>query len=211
MPYKVERLVQSKHISDRWYVELTGGESIKANVAIIADFSLYSGCELTDEEYEELKAAASRMNAKARALRILGTRSLSKKELYDRLVEKGETEEDSAEAVDILEALGFLDDSEYAASIVRHYSQRGYGAGRIKNELYRRGVPRELWDEALSDMPEDTEAIDALIARRLGSGSTDRKELKRTTDMLLRRGFSWEQIKSALRRCEFSEEQDFYG
>ena len=206
MPRKVEKLIQSKRVEGRWYVELEDGETVKASVALIADFSLYSGRILTDEEYEGLKRAAARMNAKARAMRVLGARMLSKKALYDKLVEKGERDEDAAEAVDYLEALGILDDAEYAGSIVRHYAARGYGKGRIREEFYRRGVPKDVWDEALNELPEDTDAIDTLIARKLRGGEPDQKELKRLTDMLLRRGYAWGEIKSALNRYSIAEE-----
>ena len=37
----------------------------------------------------------------------------------------------------------------YAAQVVRYYSAKGYGERKLRDELYRRGVPRELWDEAL--------------------------------------------------------------
>jgi regulatory protein len=210
-PIRVVKLFESVHVEGRWYIELSNGESVKGNVALIADFSLYTGRELTEDEYEELKASASRMNAKSRALRILGSRMLSKSELYDKLIEKGEEETDAESAVDYLESLGFINDSEYGKSLVRHYSSRGYGEGRIKNELYRHKVPKELWEDVLTELPEDTDAIDTLIDRRLRGSTPDKKELKRLTDMLMRRGFSWEQIKSALNRYEFSEDENLDG
>lgn len=196
----LESLTQSKHLPERWYAKFTGGETLKVNVALVADFSLFSGRELDDEEFTELRGRASAMNARARAMRILGARQMSRRELIDRLVEKGESEEDAEDAADYLDSLGILDDGEYAGSIVRHYSSRGYGMGRIKSELRRRGVPREYWDAALLELPEDTEAIDALIARKLRGAEPDERELKRLTDMLLRRGFGWEEIRSALKR-----------
>ena len=205
---KVTKLTESKNVKDRWYADIEGGESLKINLAIIADYSIFTGRELSEEELSSLRAAASRMNAKARALRILGVRAMSRRELTDRLTEKGETPEDAEEAADYLESLGFLDDARYAESISRHYTQKGYGRARVRQELFRRGVPKELWEGALAELPEEPEAIDALIERRLRGAEPDRKELKRLTDMLLRRGFSWGEIRSALNRYDFSEGTD---
>lgn len=205
MEHIVTKLTESKNVKDRWYADLDTGESLKLSLALIADFSVYTGRRFEEEELEALRAAASKMNAKARALRMLGARAMSRKELTDKLLEKGETPEDAAEAADYLEAVGYLNDAQYAASLVRHYAQRGYGPGRVRQELYRRGVPRELWEEALGELPEDTDTLDALIERRLRGREADPKELKRLTDMLLRRGFSWSEIKAALGRLSLTE------
>lgn len=207
----VTRLTQSQRVKDLWYAEFDTGESVSVSLALIADWSLFTGRELTEEEFSGFCAAASKMNARAHALRLLGTRPMSRKELTDKLREKGESGEDADSAADYLESVGYLDDVQYAAALARHYAHKGYGAGRVRQELYRRGVPKEYWESALAELPEDTDAIDTLIDRRLRGAEPDRKELKRLTDMLLRRGFSWGEIRSALGRYEFydfSEETD---
>lgn len=208
---RLVKLTQSQNAKDRWYADFDAGESLQISLALIADFSLFTGRELTEEEFASLRAAASKQNARARAMRILGARAMSRKELVDRLKEKGETEEDAEDAAGYLESIGYLNDAQYAVSLARHYAQKGYGPAKVRQELYRRGVPKELWEAALEELPEDTGAIDALIDGRLRGAEPDRKELKRLTDLLLRRGFSWGDIKSALARYEFydaSEAQD---
>ena len=136
----VTRIFESRHVPGRWYAETDGGEALRVNVALIADFSLYTGRELSGEEYARLTAAASRMNARTRALKLLGFRAMSRRELVDKLTQKGESPEDAQEAADYLEELGYLDDAQYAASLVRHYAGKGYGPGRVRQELFRRGV-----------------------------------------------------------------------
>lgn len=202
---EITRIFESKHVKGRWYAEIDGGEAIKVSVAMIADWSLYTGRVLTNEELEALTAASTKMNAKIRAMKLLDTRPMSRRELTDKLREKGEAEEDIEEAADYLESLGFLDDGQYAGMVARHYAKKGYGPGRVRQELYRRGVPKELWDGALAELPEDSGAIDELIDRRLRGAEPDKRELKRLTDMLLRRGFSWGEIKSAMARYDFTE------
>ena len=201
----VTRLTESDKIKGRWYAQIDGGDSIAVGIELIADYSLFTGRELTDDEYEALLAAASKGAARARAMEILGRRAMSRRELTDKLTEKGVLPGDAEDAADYLQRLGYLDDARYAGSVVRHYSQRGYGPMRIKQELFRRGVPKELWDQALQELPEDTEALDALIERRLRGETPDKRELKRLTDMLLRRGFSWGEVRSALSRYDDQE------
>ena len=102
---------------------------------------------------------------------------------------------------------GFVDDAEYAAMIVRHYAAMGYGPGRVRSELKRRGVPAPLWEEALTQLPEDTETIDRLLAARLrGRDASDRKERDKAAAALFRRGYSWEEIRAAMNRYGADDE-----
>ena len=88
-------------------------------------------------------------SAKNRALRILERRDVSRKELVRKLTEKGESSEDAELVADWLCGLNVIDDARYAAMIVRHYSAKGYGKSRVQQELYRHGIEKELWEEAL--------------------------------------------------------------
>lgn len=139
-----------------------------------------------------------------RAFRILGARDMSRNELIRRLVEKGESEEDAIDAVSWLEERGFVDDSKYAGMITRHYAARGYGEKRIRQELYRRLIPRELWDEVIENNPLNNDKLDSFLRSRL-SASPDKAEIKKVSDALIRRGFSWGEIKDALAR--FNEDE----
>ena len=68
---KIEKLYKSQKVADRWYAELTDGETIRINLNIVADWSLYQGRELTEEELSAIRNAASEAGAKSRALRML--------------------------------------------------------------------------------------------------------------------------------------------
>ena len=90
----------------------------------------------------------------------------------------------------------------YAGVIVRHYAAMGYGPGRVRQELQHRGVPRELWDDALARMPDPEEAIDRFLTAKLRGKTPDRATLQRLSAALQRRGFSWQDIRPALARLD---------
>ncbi len=148
------------------------------------------------------------MNEKAReyALRILERRDVSRKMLIDRLTEKGVTPEDAAETADWLCGLGVVDDGKYAGMVVRHYAAKGYGERRIREELYRCGIPRELWEEALEQMPATDDALDALLRDRLRGEEPTPDVIRKISGALQRRGYSWEEIHAAVERCGAREE-----
>ena len=203
---RISKLSASKHKKGRILVQLEGGELLRVGEREVAVFGLYAGKELTAEEKSALEQAARESGLKDRALSLLTARPLSRKELTDRLLERADATEEEAEAVaDELERLGLLNDRAYAETLVRHYSAKGYGPYRLREELRRRGVPRAYWDEVLEELDDPAEAIDALLRQKLRGRTVGRKELKRASDYLARKGYSWNDISAALRRYDNAE------
>ena len=187
-------------------VTLCGGEEIKTTLNVVTDLRLYAGRELDGEELKELRAASRSALARNRAMELLARRPMSEKELVDKLIRKGEDEETAADCARGLRENGFLNDESYAAAVARHYAAKGYGPGRVRAELSRRGVDRELWDDTLEAMPENTDKLDRFISSRL-TDPEDRDQVRKVSAALYRRGYSWEEIRSALRRFNAETEE----
>lgn len=195
---KIEKITPSKKHKDVYYIDFEDGSNLRVSINQIADYSLFTGRELTEDEHSQLTEDAARWNCMRRAMQLVGYRPHSRKELMDKLITKGESEEAAEYAIDKLESLGIINDGEYALMIVRHYAAKGYGIGRIRNELYARGVPRDYWEDALSQMPDQSDTLSHIVETKLRGKCLDKKELKKLTNHLLRRGFSWDEIRSAL-------------
>ena len=191
----------------RFLVEFDGGAALRSTLEAVTDARLYVGMELDEEAFEELKRSSSKALDRQKALEMLSRRPYSRRELKDKLLRRGTDEQSVDECIAWLDEHGFLDDGEYAGAVARHYSAKGYGAGRVKTELRRRGIERELADETLAELPENTEKIDAYIARRL-SDPKDRDSVRKIGAALFRRGYSWEEIRAALRRFDTETEED---
>ncbi len=175
------------------------GTEIRSSLAVVTDLRLYQGKDLEEEQIAELRQLSRRSLARDKAIEYLSHRPMSCRELHDKLLEKGEEEAVAEYCVQWLREQGFLDDGRYAAMVVRHYAGKNYGAGRIRTELSRRGVPRELWDEAMGEAPAPDDKIDKFISTRL-KHPEDRAEIQKISSALCRRGYSWDQIRAALRR-----------
>lgn len=205
---RVEAIEQTRSPQGKLRVRFDSGESLLILPAAIAELGLYAGMELPDAAMDSIKETCGAASAKERAVRIVSAASVTKNELQRRLVQKGETEEHAEEAVAWLSELHLLDDRQTAAQIVRSGAARGYGAARIRQMLYEKRVPKELWDEALEQLPPQDDAIDLFLQRRFRGKTPDRAEIKRATDALLRRGHSWEDIRRALSR--YASEEEFF-
>ena len=195
---RIERIQPSLHKKDRVLVYLTGGDLLRITPEELLRFGLRPGQELTEDVLEELRRAAARSQTRQRAAELAAGRMLSRKELSDRLVKKGTDPREAQETAQWLADLGAVDDAAYAGVIARHYAAMGYGPGRVRQELQRRGVPRDLWDDALAQLPDPEEAIDKFLAVKLRGKTPDRATLQRLSAALQRRGFQWQDIRPAL-------------
>ena len=135
-----------------------------------------------------------------KALSLLERRDYGSEELCAKLVEKGAEPDEARAAVRYMVRVGFIDDERYAAMVVRHYAAKGYGVGRVREELRRRKLDRELWDAALAELPEPDETVDALLRAKLRGKAADRDTLRKAGAALVRRGFTWEAVRAAADR-----------
>jgi regulatory protein len=197
---KITRIENSKHVQERVLVFLEEGDPLRITGHELLQFGLYPGMDLSPQLVVQLQAAGQRSESRVKAARLASGRMMSRKELTDKLSRKGIDPDTAEETADWLESLGAVDDAAYAGVIARHYAASGYGPGRVRQELQKRGVSRELWDDALSQLPDSADAIDRFLQKKLSGRTPDRATLKKLSDALLRRGFSWSDIRPALNR-----------
>ena len=195
---RIERITASGR--DRHTVTLESGAALEITDRELLRFGLRAGDLLDEQIWEQLRESTSLSHVKGKAADLIGRRAMSRATLEKKLREKGASEAETRYAAEWLEAIGAINDAEYAALLVRHCAGRGYGPARVREKLYEKGIPRELWDEALETMPDPAEQIDRFLQEKLRGRTPDEKEKKRLSDALLRRGFGWGDVKAGLNR-----------
>ena len=190
----------------RYRVQFEDGSVLRLYRQTVEDFGLYAGMELSREDYEQLISAAGQMSAKMRAVRIVSASSVSKKDLQQRLIQKGERPEDAQNAVAWMTELSLLDDEKTAQQIVSRCVSKGYGLARAKQALYEKRIPKEIWETALADYPEQSDAIYEFLASRLDENS-DEREIRRAMDALLRRGHTYRQIRRGMEQLKLDTQE----
>ncbi len=202
---RIDSLASRPDRAGRYTLRFEDGTTLRLYRQTVEDFGLYTGMELEDEEFVRLRKAAGAMSAKMRAVRIVSASSVSKSDLQHRLIQKGEDPKQAADAVEWMAELNLLDDRQTAAQVVGRCISKGYGLARAKQALYEKRIPREYWEEALEDYPDQTEKILVFLRSRLGD-EPDERTVKRAIDALIRRGHSYGDIRQALRQLE---QEDF--
>lgn len=196
---RIELLKTTPDRAGRYYVKFEDDSSMRLYRQTVEDFALYTGKELSEEELDALREHAGRMSAKMRAVRIVAASNVSKRDLEERLVHKGETPEQAREAVQWMTDLDLLDDAKVAEQVVSRCISRGYGIARARQALYEKRIPKEFWEEALAGYPDQETAITKFLAARLDETSSPR-EVKRAVDALLHKGHSYGTIRKCLQQ-----------
>ena len=229
---KIAKLEPSQHKQGRWLVWLEDGSFLRVGEGDVVALCLYEGKDLEEQEAAALTAAAEHSKLNERAVELLSARAMSRKELVDKLttpphrrkktrdseeepdreslaLQQEALHEAAATVADRMERLGLINDGEYGRSVARHYSAKGFGVRKIRDELYRRGVPREYWEDALSELSDMEDGggsrLDELVRKKLGGAEPTRENLKKVSDYLARRGFGWEEISTALEHYRMEE------
>lgn len=202
---RIESLKTSPDRAGRYWVAFDDGTKMGLYRQTVEDFALYPGKELDEKQAEALRTAAGQMSAKMRAVRIVSATSVSRRDLEARLVRKGEDPQQAKEAVAWMEDLHLVDDRATAEQVVSSCISKGYGLARAKQALYEKRIPKEYWDEALADYPDQTEKITAFLKSRLDADS-DAKQVRRAVDALIRRGHNYGTIRRALDALSFDTE-----
>ncbi len=206
---RIDRLLPPAQPGRPWTAALEGGEFLRLPEGVVADFSLYAGMDLDEEALDSLRERARLLTLREMTVGLLSRRPLSAGLLREKLTAKGAGETQAEEVVRWAEDIGLINDRAYARALVRHCQDKGYGIYKIKDELYRRRVPRTCWDEALTELEEPDAAIDRFLERKLEDPS-DRKQVKRAFDALVRRGFSWQAVSEGIRRAQARRDEELW-
>lgn len=184
-------------MAGRYKIVFSDGSLMRLYKQTVQDYGLYSGLELDLQTFESLKEAAAKMSAKMRAVRIVSASSVSKRDLEHRLIQKGENPDNAKHAVSWLAEMNLLDDQKTAEQIVSRCIGKGYGLARAKQMLYEKRIPKEYWQDALADYPDQTDKIRAYLDVHLPE-EPDTKTIKKVVDALIRRGHSYGTIRRVM-------------
>lgn len=144
------------------------------------------------------------------ALRLIEFRDRTKKELYDKLREKGYSENDIDDEIEFLKSYGYINDRRFA----EHYTNdainlKKWGKIRIRTELIRKGIDRDIIDDSIEEAfldIEDDRVLSQMQIRFKNSDFSNIKERTRIFNFFMRRGFSAEEIKGAMNKmCSFDD------
>ncbi len=192
------KLTYKKGKGDKIHISIDGEYALTVDEMYFASLYLKDGQEISEEEFTALSETVNIRRAYNCAVSLLSRRDHSEKELLRKLKEKGYAE-GAESAVEKLKNSGYIDDERfcrlYASELVR---VKSYGKKRVEQELYRKGVSREIINSVLEEISFDTDTLSDIIKRKYLSKMTDEKGRQRIFNALMRLGYSYSEIREAL-------------
>lgn len=198
-----------------------GGERLPVSLDLIAELRLRVGTELSDADLTRLQGSSRLVACYDKALATLGARARSAADLARWLKTKEFTDVEITPTIEKLQALGLLDDLEYARTFARARlaPSRGFGPRRVAAELARKGVARSVVDRVLAEASDEREQLRdealsrgesvrsavqeaAAKKRRALEGLAPEVQRRRMYGFLARRGFSSAEINDVLRAMD---------
>lgn len=196
------KLTYKKGKGDKIHISIDGEYRLTVDEMYFSSLYLKDGQEISEEEYSELESTVNIRRAYNCAVSLLSRRDHSENELLKKLCEKGFSA-GAEEAIEKLKSGGYVDDERFcrifASELIR---LKGYGRRRVEQELYRKGVSREIIGAVLEEISFDSEKLISIIKRKYLTKLTDEKGRKRVVDALMRLGYSYSEIRYALKEIE---------
>lgn len=196
------KLTYKKGKGDKIHISIDGEYRLTVDEMYFASLYLKDGQEIDEEEYAILEETVNVRRAYNCAVSLLSRRDHSKKELMTKLREKGFTE-GAEKALDKLCNSGYVDDERfcrlYASELVR---LKSYGKKRVEQELYRKGIDRDIIYNVLEEISFDSNALCDIIKRKYLNKMSDEKGKQKAVSALMRLGYSYGEIRDALNELD---------
>lgn len=183
------------------FVALTLGDGtvIKLDNEVVLLSGVRPGAEITQSQLEDLMLESLQKQAVSRAMYLLQYKDHSTKSLFKRL-NKDFPSHVSEAAVEKMEQIGLINNEDYAHRLARELiKNRRLSPQGAYSELLRRGVDRDLANDAVGCIPFDAaEQLQLIISQRYGDSLKDESVQRRASSYLRRRGYSWGDIHQAI-------------
>jgi len=215
----VTQITEHPRKPGRYIIDVDGREFAVVTAETLAETRTRVGVVVDDALASKLRDEAATAAMYDRALNLLSFRARSARELQRRLTEKGESRERADGVIQRLRHLGLVNDAEFARQLTRSKMSVGASRRRVHQELFKRGVARDVADEAVEQVVEEEGLSDAdsieRIARKKWRTLTALDEATRRRRLyafLARRGFDADDVSRVVRQLagEAAENDDLH-
>jgi regulatory protein len=216
---EVTALVARRGQDERVAVHIDGHRAFDISAVVADRAGLRAGVHLSAERQLELLDQDAPFRARERALRLLGLRDRSRRELETRLRQAGFDAEVVCATVEWLAGLGYLDDGRFARAYAAEKQRSGWGPRRVRAELAAKGVERSIVEETMASAGEEEfeegaaegeSVLEHTIRKRFGRqfAADPVTAERRLAGFLARRGYGWETTNRMVRMLRSQTPED---
>lgn len=198
----ITKIEKQKNNPKRYSVFLNNEFAFGIDEIDLLYFKLKENEILEKEKYKYILNNLLLNKAKNKALKYLGYKMRSEKQVREKLLESEFPEIIINKVLLMLKKYDYINDEEYAKAFIKDkMNLKGYGSFKISYELKMQGIGEDIFKKYLEDedfVNEQEKAI-ALLEKKIRKiEKIDYKEKQKLYAYLSRRGFSFDTINNAL-------------
>lgn len=183
-------------------VNFNTGESMNLAFDIFDLYSLSKGKLVDQIEYKQLKKESDRYNCLHKALGYLSIRARSSLEIQKYLFKKDFSKDIVTETIAKLKESGYIDDFSFAINYIKSTKRKkAVGKNLLKNELYKKGVAKEIIKKAINEtrsQDNDFDSLYQLALKKLKQLENKNNKMSKLVFFLKQRGFEDNDIRSVI-------------
>ena len=186
---------------------IDGEYKITTDIEFWSINSVADGTDLSEEEWEELVSAVNYRKAFNKCADYLSRRSHSEKELLDKVIKGGVDRDSAVKAIERFKELGYINDRDFAFEYTEYLlNSKRYSLNRVKQELFYKGISKDIISEAIDGIETDqAQTVINIINKSYVRKLNEEGGREKVIAALMRRGFSYSDIKEAFNRLENDE------
>ena len=185
---------------------IDGEYQITTDIDFWAENFIKDSTDISEDEWQKLVEKINYKKAINKCYDLLSRRDHSVKELRTKLVRTAD-ENSADKAIEKMLELGYLDDEKYARTLINHLvNTKKMSVSFIKQEMFKRGIDSDIISQCLEEIEIDSvdNIVDLILTKYQNKLSKDDGKEKGVA-ALMRKGFSYSDIKSAFYRIENDE------
>lgn len=209
---KITKIEPQKRNRKRMSVYIDGAFAFGVDMEVAYVCGLKEGLEVDKEWIDAVVQKEELLRAQNYALNLLSFRARSEKEIAERMAQKGYEPFIIDKTIAYLKEQGYINDKAFAEAFIKDKLElNGHGRNRIRWELYKKGVSRELVDELLEKVvtpDEEYEKAKMLAERKMKLWQKDSKpvQYRKLSGLLARKGYPFDLASKVARELVYESD-----
>lgn len=209
----ITKIEVQKRNNDRVNIYLDNEYAFSISMELVYKESLKVKMEIDVERLKDIADKEGYLKCKNTALRIIERSFKTEKEIRDKLKEKEYTDNQIEKTVEFLREYNFINDESYVKAYIND-KLATRGRQKIKYDLIRKGVDRNLIDEKLSCIDSNDEKNTAfnLAKKKYNSIKKSESDTYKLSGKLYRflmsKGYNYELVKDVVKEVINVDEED---
>ncbi len=199
---KITDIVMQKRNKDRVNIYIDNMFAFGLTNELRYKFDLQINQELEESFIENVIKAEEQSKVTMAALNLISYRQRSIKEINDKLIEKGFEASFIEISIEYCKELNYLNDEHFARSFINDKQNLNkFGSKRIKYELIKKGISKDIIEEQLDIDPDEEYEIALVLAeKKINSYKNDDRNsiYRKLSGFLLRKGYPYDVVKKVL-------------